>query len=252
MAAHHTGTRTLAKRLVRCRRCTECLHARKYYWASAALEQTRQARRTWFGTLTFDESGHRELALRAKAKHPTPNASWWDDTVPVTYFCKKRKENVTVDGYTCDERFRVTTKEAYREARLFWARLRKAGHKFKYLLVFERHKTGLVHMHFLLHEQDKPILKRDIESQWPWGYTNIKLVGGSSKQTIAADKAAWYVAKYLSKSVQSRQIASKDYRPEKRANRHRNERSVISRDANDVQRGDDHAHDVAKQSEQAN
>lgn len=215
---------TFATRYVRCRRCAECLHARRYYWGCAAIEQTRLAqeagRRTWFGTMTFDGDGLSELALRAKAKHPDPNGDWWDHTKPVTYFCKKRKRKVTVDGYVCDERFRVTAREAYVEARRYWARLRKAGHKFKYFLVFERHKTGQVHMHFLLHEQDAPIRKALLQEQWPWGYTTMSIVGGRSKRSAAPEKAAWYVAKYLSKSVQSRQIASKGYRPKMRACRH--------------------------------
>ena len=68
-------------------------------------------------------------------------------------------------------------------------------------------------MHFLLHEAGSPIAKAVLQAQWPLGFSKPKLVGGRSRDAAQPDKAAWYVVKYLSKSTQSRQIASKGYKP---------------------------------------
>lgn len=203
------GKNIFAKRYVRCRRCVNCLNARRYYWGVAAMEQTRLARRTWFGTLTLSVDGHEIMRDRARSASSEPNAAWWDDP-------------------RCDERFALVRDELYLEVRRYWARLRKAGHRFKYLLVFERHKSGLPHMHFLLHEESTPILKRVLQEHWPWGFSKPKLVGGRAKDAAHPEKAAWYVVKYLSKSHQSRQIASKMYRPSMRACRHNPPKGGVS------------------------
>ena len=65
-------------------------------------------------------------------------------------------------------------------------------------------------MHVLVHEAGDPIRKRVLQDNWALGFTNFKLVG-SAKRQVAPNDAAFYVAKYLSKSTQARQIASKGY-----------------------------------------
>ena len=190
---------------VRCRKCKSCLRARSNYWGYAAMNETFKAqeagKRTWFGTLTLTPASQAEFVRRAYEKwamtHPgTAQPSWWDD--------KK-----------CDERFRLVREQLLPEVQRYWKRLRKRGHRFKYFLVFERHASGLPHMHFLLHEQDQPIRKRELQAQWPFGFSNVSIVGGRSAKPAAPEKAAWYVVKYLSKSYQSRQLASRLYRPAK-------------------------------------
>ena len=191
---------------VRCRRCNPCLRARTNYWGFAAMNMTMEAQeqglRTWFGTLTLSPEAQAEMFQRAFERwsndHPGPRPDWWDEVA-------------------CDHRFGLIRAEILREVQRYWKRLRKAGHKFKYFLVFERHRSGLPHMHFLLHEQGAPIRKRVLQSNWPWGFSNVSIVGGKSARAAAPERAAWYVAKYLSKSYQSRQVASAKYRPEKRA-----------------------------------
>lgn len=188
--------RTFAVRHVRCRKCHACLHARHAYWALAAIEQTKRASgRTWFGTLTLDQRYQDEFLLAAQSASRDPLAEWWWDS-------------------NCDARFKAVTDLVYGEVQKYWKRLRKAGHAFTYVVVFERHKTGLPHMHFLLHEQGEPILKRSIQQQWPFGFSNVKLVGAKRGRT--AEQACWYVAKYLSKSMLARVRASQRYRPEGR------------------------------------
>ena len=153
-------------------------------------------RRTWFGTLTLSPTSQALLVQRAldrsRAEPDGPQPDW--------------------DNPQCDTRFAMVRDEFLVEVQRYWKRLRKAGHVFKYFLVFERHKSGLPHAHFLLHEQGEKITKRALQGQWPFGFTNVSIVGGRSKNAAAPERAAWYVAKYLSKSYQSRQVASLGYR----------------------------------------
>ena len=66
-------------------------------------------------------------------------------------------------------------------------------------------------MHVLIHEQGTPILKRQLQAEWAEnGFSSFKLVGSAKRQVSPTD-AAFYVAKYLAKTVQTRQIASKGY-----------------------------------------
>lgn len=182
------------------------------------MQATMQGNRTWFGTLTLSPEAQSEFLVRAlKTRHAQSLPEGWDRTERVTYYCKRRKTHVTVDGYLCDDRFAALRVEFLREVQKYWKRLRKQGMSFRYLLVFERHKSGLPHAHFLLHEQDGPILKRSLRSQWPWGFFQASLVGGRARNAAAPDKAAWYAVKYLTKSNQARVVASRGYAPEKRS-----------------------------------
>lgn len=196
---------------VRCRKCSLCLQAKMRYWAAAGYHQTRSAldagKRTWFGTLTFSAEWQARLANAAQEKWMIENSNsseiptWWEDQL-------------------CDHRFSLVRKEVVHELQKYWKRLRKAGHKYKYLVAIERHKSGNPHIHWLLHEVDAPIRKRHLQAAWPHGFTKIVIVGGKSRNSANAAKAAHYVVKYLSKSAQARQIASKGYRPNKQANTH--------------------------------
>jgi hypothetical protein len=71
-------------------------------------------------------------------------------------------------------------------------------------------------MHWLLHEDGAPILKRHLQAQWPFGFSKMKLVGGDSCKNRSPERVAWYVAKYLGKTVQARQVASVLYRPSRK------------------------------------
>lgn len=197
---------------VRCRSCGPCRRAKVAYWALAAVEQTRlaaeQGRRTWFGTLTLRPESQRRLLELAEVK--------WLEKKAKSAFGEASSEDWWSDPH-CDFRFSLVRDEFRREVQLYWKRLRKAGYRFKYLLVFERHKSGLPHAHWLLHEQADPILKRHLQAQWPHGFSNVKLVReNSDRSRRSPNRAAWYVAKYLGKTIQARQIASRGYRPSQR------------------------------------
>ena len=190
---------------VRCRKCGACRRAKRNYWGFAATNVTKQTMnnglRTWFGTLTLSPEWQCELLRRARDKHPDPHAPWWSEP-------------------RCDERFSAVRKEMLHEVQKFWKRLRSSGKSFQYLLVFEQHKSGLPHAHFLLHEKGGPILKRELRDQWPCGFLQSSLVGGRARNAATPDKAAWYAVKYVTKSAQARLVASLGYGPEKRSNTH--------------------------------
>lgn len=192
----------MLKKLVRCRECDECLRAKQFHWARRGVAETAHTAqlggRTWFGTLTLSDEAQQTFIERAKlASDEDPNAEFWSDPM-------------------CDHRFKLVRDQLLLECRRMWARLRKQGHKFSYMLVFERHlgggvHHGLPHIHYLLHEKGEPIRKKVLADAWPWGFTKIKIVGGSAKNSPDPEQAAFYVAKYLGKHRQARQIASKSY-----------------------------------------
>lgn len=193
---------------VRCRKCPPCLRARMGYWALAAVNETRLAAlkggRTWFGTLTLSPSSQDDLRQRALEAWAIAHA---DSSEAPEWF----------DDPQCDHRFKLLRDQLQIDLAKYWKRLRAKGHSFRYFVVTERHRSGLPHLHWLLHEQGPPITKRALEAEWPYGHTKVVLVGGRSRNTAGPEKAAWYVAKYLSKDYQSRQIASRLYRPERSA-----------------------------------
>lgn len=187
---------------VRCRQCPPCLRARSGFWMAAAVANIKatmgDGRRVWFGTLTLRPDWQQALVESAVTRYAEANGGripfWWDDP-------------------HCDERFRLVRELLVREVQLYWKRLRKAGHCFSYLVAFERHKSGLPHIHFLLHEAGSPITKAKLESPWGCGFAKAMLVGGKrrGKQRLSPEYCAWYVAKYLMKDAQARQIASAGY-----------------------------------------
>lgn len=219
LAVHSHASRgaLIVKTLVRCRRCKNCLRARQFYWARTAMawtEYTHKAgRRTWFGTLTLSAVEQDNLSTAAmwrwlEGSETGSIPDWWEDT-------------------TCDERFAFIRKELTRWCQSYMKRLRKGVKRcetcypkkpravgdwdhppaaFKYFLVFERHKSGSPHVHWLMHETDAEIRKKHLQCAWPFGFTQVKLVDGSDVR-----KAAFYVSKYLGKALQSRQIASRLY-----------------------------------------
>lgn len=178
---------------VRCRKCGPCRVAKANYWIYAAMHQFSVAPgRTWFGTLTLDPEQQGIVRDMARSASSDPTI-WWDNP-------------------KCDAVFKAVRDILVPETRRMWARLRKGGHRFKYLLVFERHKSGLPHMHFLVHEYSGPIRKRQLQAAWWLGFSKMKLVPADDQNRVS-----FYVAKYLAKSPQARQIASRGYKPEVRA-----------------------------------
>lgn len=160
---------------VPCRKCKPCLWARRIKWTERAIRECLSSSRTWFGSLTL-EPGEQHKCLLAGIG-ALPDAPEWNQRVHgvkpllTKYLKRVRKESAA---------------------------------KFRYVAVFEAHKSGLPHLHLLLHEGTGhgEVRKATLQSQWPHGFTSWKL---------ADVQSARYLCKYLSKSCDARVRASHDY-----------------------------------------
>lgn len=167
---------------VRCRKCESCLKHRRSVWSARAAQRIGMHTRSWMVTLTLSPANHFLLLCRAEveARSKAVNPSLW----------------------TPEEVFAARWREFGKEVTKWIKRLRAKGAKFVYLLVVEAHKTGLPHVHLLIHEIST-VLYRDICDAWTLGFSHAKLVQGP--------EAARYVTKYLMKSALARVRASQDY-----------------------------------------
>lgn len=167
-----------------CRRCKTCMGRRARMWFVRALLEWSSAPRTWFVTLTFDPQvwAGIELATMSKAGF----------------------EELTEN----QQRYRVDL-AAYREVTLWHKRMRKAGHKYRYLSVLEHHKSGVPHFHLLVHEKET-ITKRQVQQTWDCGFSYCRLVQDDGNVEIDGQmqRAVRYTIKYMSKDWTTRQRAS--------------------------------------------
>lgn len=159
-----------------CRKCGQCLRNRRTLWRKRARYEIDHSVRTWFCTFTISPEWRFRFSLQSGS---------------MDYLAS----------------YSVISKELTK----YWKRLRKAGFQFRYLMVAEAHKDGYPHIHAFIHEVSAPIPKRRLQAEWPYGFTNMKLVKRSDP------KAVWYVAKYLSKDARTRVRASLHYGEENNA-----------------------------------
>ena len=175
--------------LTACRKCRVCMAKRTKLWTWRAREELTVAPRTWFGTYTVEPAKH-----------------YWIDELAATK---------TGNFWKLPEakKFELRTRVLGREATLYLKRIRKElGGQFRYLLVSEMHDSvntdpimiGRPHLHMCLPEvHGQPTFrKRDLQKQWPLGFSNLK---------ITETGAEWYIAKYLAKALDARVRASKEY-----------------------------------------
>lgn len=149
------------------------------------MSETKQAPRTWFGTLTLAPEQHANVAAACRVE--------------------ARRQGDDFDSFTPERQFALRHKCIGREITLYLKRLRKeAGDGIRFLCVAEAHKTGLPHYHLLVHESEAtPVTYRQLANNWRVGFSNWKLVDDP--------RAAGYVTKYLTKSSMARVRASLDY-----------------------------------------
>lgn len=166
---------------VRCRKCENCLRYRGRLWTARAMDECKFSQRTWMGTLTL-----------------APDRQTW-----ARYSAHLRMSRRMSD-FSEDKVFEETVGFISPEITRFLKRVRKVA-PFRYLLVTEKHKSGLPHFHMLLHEYAGAISKRVLEDKWRYGYSHWRLV-----ETGDA-RACGYVCKYLAKSALTRVRGSKDY-----------------------------------------
>lgn len=157
--------------LAPCRQCEKCLRFRQMRWRERALREIASAKRTWFGTLTFDPTHLAGVFAEAKS-----------------------------GGLSLDE-------AAYVHVQKYLKRVRKAvPSRLRYFAVWELGEAnGRGHYHLLLHEHGPyPVTKRVLEHQWR-SFSHWRLVDGQN------DGAASYVTKYATKSAKTRIRASAGY-----------------------------------------
>lgn len=177
-----TGPRLFLDTFVRCRKCPACLRQRRRVWLARATTETGMAPRTWMVTLTADPQQHYLMLCRALV----------------------RLSEAGPDPRTDSEAaiFKGRADEFGKEVTKWLKRVRATGARFTYLMVVEAHKSGLPHVHLLIHDQSATTY-RALTGAWRWGFAHAKLVEGPS--------GARYVTKYLVKSMMARVRASLNY-----------------------------------------
>lgn len=167
---------------VPCRACEQCLKRRAWEWKRRARLEVQWAPRTWFTTLTFHPDFH---ALAAESFRFNPESRLSEQ----------------------DQLFRHRVKMTTSVSQKFLKRLRKnSGAKLRYLLIVEKHKSGLPHLHGLIHETtSNTVLWEHINAAWGLGFHKTKLVDKRDPKPVA------YCCKYLTKSIEARVRASQKY-----------------------------------------
>lgn len=163
---------------VRCRRCENCMLARRHKFMIRAAREQIRAKHTWFVTLTFGP--RRRSAILAAASR-------------LDHRKDQSARLVQASGWY------VTT---------FTKRLRAAGFDFRYLFVAEPHRDGFPHYHGLLHDQSSALSWDGISDEWNAGYSVVKLV-----RDVGAIR---YVTKYIAKGRYGRIRCSSGYGAEDR------------------------------------
>lgn len=171
---------------VRCRRCAACRRYRKRLWSGRARLEASMASRTWFATLTASPERHYSYWCRA---------------------CRElRRNGVEPEALSLEEKFKERCKQMGQELTKFVKRVREeTGAPLRFLWVYEAHKSGLPHVHGLIHECDvnRPVKWRTLDRQWRDGHSQYKLL------TSAAESK--YATKYLAKDALLRIRASRQY-----------------------------------------
>lgn len=172
----------------RCRNCDNCRRARFLEWRHRIREEVRSAARSWFGTLTMSPEIHYRVMVSARLEASATSVPW--ESLPP------------------DERWRRVALTSLKEVTKYVKRVRKeANVPFRYVVVTERHKSGLPHFHALVHEIElKPVRHSTLSKQWHLGFEKWRLV-----KPVEGKDVADYVAKYVAIEAAARIRASQGY-----------------------------------------
>lgn len=181
----------------RCRQCENCLKLRAWIWTLRMRAELLHAPRSWFGTLTLAPLIHERSRMYATLAAARSGRGDFRAMDADSQFEERLR---VLNGWLTD----------------YVKRVRKAATgPVRLVVVTERHKSGLPHMHALFHEQKLGCLsERLLSSKWPYGHSQFRVVR-------EPERASRYVAKYLTKSLLSRIRASKEYGSLERAAMHR-------------------------------
>lgn len=156
-----------------CRNCQHCLKVRARQWAARAGHEYAASNKTWMVTLEFA---------------PYMRAKLYASIAGVTKPQERTGRLVKATGVLCSQ---------------YLKRLRKAGATFRYMMVPELHKDGMIHWHMLYHGE---ATWRSLDTKWDHGFFHAKQVKPED-----AVKSIRYVAKYLAKAKLGRVRASLSY-----------------------------------------
>lgn len=169
-----------------CRKCDACRRKRQRMWYQRSRAEYEAAARNWFGTLTLSPEQHFQCETRIR--HLLD------------------KQGVDFEALSGSEKFSLRVKEMGKLVTLWLKRVRKnSGAHIRYLMVCEAHKSGLPHVHVLIHEQSisEPVRWSVLAEAWQYGFSSFKLAKDP--------KSALYLTKYLTKSIDVRVRASIEY-----------------------------------------
>ncbi|ADR52443.1 hypothetical protein CKC_03470 [Candidatus Liberibacter solanacearum CLso-ZC1] len=183
--------------LARCRRCSVCCKSRGMFWLRRAQTEVMRSSRTWFITLTFSPSNH--------IKNYALTIGQYVESLSIedrNFFYGKKKYGTIIEDIRSlnisdvDLKFRLLCKGFGDKIVLFLKRLRKnTSKKFRYFIVFEKHKSGNPHAHMLIHQKSGEELLKKAEIQEEWireGFSHVRLL----REDL---NTARYVCKYLLK-----------------------------------------------------
>lgn len=162
---------------LKCRHCQDCKRLRRREWVLRSGVELSRSTRVWFGTLTLSPDAHFRCEVFARKRLLRGGTVW------------KRLRPETRYGETCQEIGAELTR--------YLKRIRKeSGARLKYMVCFEKHRSGFPHLHMLVHEyiDGGSVKKRHLDEQWKLGFSHWRLIPPEEM-----GKAAMYVAKYITK-----------------------------------------------------
>lgn len=183
--------------LVRCRKCQMCLEAKRHHWRFRAMAECAKAPRTWFATLTLRPAVWDGLMLAGQ---------------------RSAREGTSPR----DSGLRMLMEELTR----WLKRLRKSlKANLRYLASVEWHKSGVPHIHLLLHCSEN-VTYREVRGRWTFGFEHYQLIRNSA---VGAKYVTKYLVKQLGASVR-RVRASLTYGSDHTICNHRPDHNGSSRD----------------------
>lgn len=160
----------------RCRACPDCARLRRRQWVGRIITEAAASKRTWVGTLTLSPEEHVRAEYRRRRR--------------------LSRGGTNLDDLPKAEAYREISQEVGALLTRYLKRVRKESSAYlRYIAVFEAHKSGLPHLHVLLHEYaEVPVRKRVLDGQWSHGFAHWRLLAPEDRRRASA-----YVAKYITK-----------------------------------------------------
>lgn len=190
----------------RCRKCENCRRARGAQWADRVMREMIASDRAWFITLTIRPRRLQEAIDASVGKCITPN---YYDLDNLEKFGRLHAEL----GPDVTKYLKVVRERMFEEY--------GAREKLSYALVAEpspKRGIHIPHYHAVIcsFSSERPLRKHHLHCgeerfytpAWRSGFWNGKLV---DRTPAEFQKTAWYVAKYLSKSLAARIRASQGF-----------------------------------------